>query len=71
MRVLHNTHVLKISIYRDLQWVVFDPTVLMISTATSGGKATATGSAPGEIDFEASAFQCTTSMQMTVMFRLN
>ena len=33
-------------------------TVLMISTSTSGGKATATGSAPGEMDFEASAFQC-------------
>ena len=32
-------------------------TVLMISTATSGGKVTATGSAPGEMDFEASAFQ--------------
>ena len=33
-------------------------TVLMISTSTSGGKATATGSAPGGMDFEASAFQC-------------
>ena len=36
----------------------FNGTVLMISTATSGGKVTATGSASGGMDFEASAFQC-------------
>ncbi len=32
-------------------------TVLMFSSVTSGGKVTATGSAPGEMDFEGSAFQ--------------
>ena len=31
--------------------------VLMLSTATSGGKVTATGNAPGEMDFGAAAFQ--------------
>ena len=36
---------------------MLNATVLVISTATSGGKVTATGSAPGEMDFQASAFQ--------------